>query len=117
MKLFSGAATKDFEEIKKMIVRTPPLAFSSPSDKLTPEDDATNHGLEYVVMQNEKPVPYASRLLSEAERKYAQTEKELLAIPFGRVVKMHHLSPSLSLSFPKPGTCISGHRTIATELV
>ncbi|GFO19566.1 retrovirus-related pol polyprotein from [Plakobranchus ocellatus] len=40
-------------------------------------------GLGAVVTQRGKPIAYASRSLSEAESRYAQIEKELLAVVFG----------------------------------
>ena len=39
-------------------------------------------GLGAVLMQNNKPVTYASRTLTQTEREYAQIEKECLSIVF-----------------------------------
>ena len=44
---------------------------------------ASSKGLGAVVYQKEKPVAYASRALTSTQQKYAQTEKETLAIVFG----------------------------------
>ena len=41
-------------------------------------------GLGAVLMQEGKPVSYASRAMTEAQKRYAMIEKELLAVVFGR---------------------------------
>ena len=50
--------------------------------KSTIQVDASQHGLGACLMQKVRPVAYASRSLSQAERNYAQIEKELLTIVF-----------------------------------
>ena len=50
---------------------------------VTLEVDASKHGLGAVLMEEGKPVAYASKSLSRAEQEYAQIEKEMYAIVFG----------------------------------
>ena len=49
---------------------------------MTLQCDASQFGLGATLLQNEQPVAYASRAMSNAETRYAQIEKELLAIVF-----------------------------------
>ena len=44
--------------------------------------DASKSGLGALLLQEGKPVTYASRALSDAEMRYAQIEKKLLAVVF-----------------------------------
>ena len=45
--------------------------------------DASSKGLGFVLTQEDHPVTYASRALTQAEQRYSQIEKELLALVFG----------------------------------
>lgn len=42
--------------------------------------DASKNGLGACLLQQERPVMYASRALTVSEQNYAQIEKELLAV-------------------------------------
>ena len=53
------------------------------------ENDASEYGLGSALMQEGKPVAYASRTLTETEKSYAQLEKEMFAVTFG-LEKFHH---------------------------
>ena len=49
-------------------------------EEVTIQCDASETGLGAVLMQNGQPICYASRALTDTETRYAQIEKELLAI-------------------------------------
>ena len=44
--------------------------------------DASSHGLGAVLIQNGRPIAFASKSLSECERHYANIEREMLAVLF-----------------------------------
>lgn len=71
-----------FKEIKKQMTNTPVLAHYDTSKPVTITTDSSV-GLGCALMQNDKPVAYASRALTSSEQNYAQIEKETLAIVFG----------------------------------
>ena len=50
-----------------------------------------NYGLGCVLLQNDKPVCFASKALTETERNYAQITKELYAVLFG-MTKFHQMT-------------------------
>ena len=51
--------------------------------------DASQRGLEAALLQEGKPIAYASRAMTNTEANYAQIEKELSAIVFA-MEKFHH---------------------------
>ena len=66
----------------KSITQAPVLAFFDPEKEVTIQCDASQDGLGAVLTQEGKPIHYASRAMTKAEKNYAQVEKELLAIVF-----------------------------------
>ena len=71
-----------FKRLKDAVASTPVLRYYSLQDEVTLQCDASQAGLGATIMQNGQPVAYASRALTSAETRYAQIEKELLAIVF-----------------------------------
>ena len=71
-----------FDKLKKMMTSTPVLRSYSLNEPIIISCDASQSGLGCVLLQNDKPVAYASKALTNAEYAYAQIEKELLAIVF-----------------------------------
>jgi len=72
-----------FENLKKEISKNSTLTFFNTNMTPTLETDASLKGLGAALMQNEKPIAYASKSLSDTEKRYACIERELLAIVFG----------------------------------
>lgn len=78
------------EKIKKILTETPVLANFNDNKMIEIHTDASKNGLGCCLLQEGRPVSYASRSLTAAEQKYAQIEKEYLAIAFA-VKKFHYL--------------------------
>ena len=71
-----------FEKLKEAVTKTPVLRYYNLKEEVTLQCDASQSGLGATLMQQGQPVAYASRALTPAETRYAQIEKELLAIVF-----------------------------------
>ena len=77
----------DFEQLKKEITEAPCLAHFDPKKDNFITTDACNTGLGATLWQKEngafRPVAFASRFLTDCERKYALNELELLGVLWG----------------------------------
>ena len=70
------------DALKQAAAKTPVLRYYSLCEEVTLQCDASQYGLGAALMQNGQLVAYASRALTSPETRYAQIEKELLAIVF-----------------------------------
>ncbi|XP_026672572.1 uncharacterized protein K02A2.6-like [Ceratina calcarata] len=75
-------AEKAFNELKSKLINKPVLKFFDVQRPVTLSVDASQNGLGAVILQENLPVAYASRSLTDTEKNYAQIEKETLAISF-----------------------------------
>ena len=77
----------DFEQLKKEITEAPCLAHFDPKRDNYITTDACNTGLGATLWQKEgivfRPIAFASRFLTDCERKYAINELELLGASWG----------------------------------
>ena len=72
-----------FLEIQRLVSEAPILSYYDPGKKLVLQCDASQKGLGVALTQDGHPLAYASRALTDTETRYAQIEKELLAIVYG----------------------------------
>ncbi|CAC5362482.1 unnamed protein product [Mytilus coruscus] len=72
-----------FEKLKDIITKNPVLSFCDVSKPVTVSCDASQCGLGAMLIQDNKPVAYASRSLTDAESRYGNIERELLGVLFG----------------------------------
>ena len=99
-----------FAKVKQELISPKLLIHYEPQRKLLLSCDASPYGIGAVISHvmddgSEKPIAYTSRSLSEAERKYAQIEKEGLAIVYG-IKKFHHFL------YGRQFTIVSDHRPL-----
>lgn len=85
------------KQIKDLVTAEPVLQYSNPVKPLTMQCDASEKGLGAALLQDERPIAFASRALTETETRYAQIEKELLAVLFGLEKSMLILSGDQSM--------------------
>ena len=71
-----------FDKVKDLIVSDKCLSFYDVKKDVVIEVDACKTGLGAVLLQDRKPVAYASRSMTPAQMNYAMIEKELQAVVF-----------------------------------
>ena len=124
MGMVSAEQQQAFEIVKKFVTESPVLSYYNPEQELQVQCDASQHGLGAALLQQGKSIACASRTLIETKRRYAQIEKEMLAIVFslekfhhhtyGRLVQVFSDHKPLEMIFQKPlaaiPRCLQGMR-------
>ena len=94
---FSWTSSHDaaFKKIKSAVAEAATLCYFNPKHKTIIQVDASKHGLGAALIQidpsqpnKERIVAFASKSLSDVEQRYANIERELLAVVFG-IEKFH----------------------------
>ena len=73
---------KAFKDLKQAIAHAPQLSIIKENVKMTISADASSYGLGAALLQEGRPIAFASVSLTETQRRYGQIEKELLAIVY-----------------------------------
>ncbi|KAJ8361609.1 hypothetical protein SKAU_G00181340 [Synaphobranchus kaupii] len=73
---------KSFERLKSLVSNAPVLKFYDLNKQVSLSVDASSEGLGAVLMQERHPLAFGSRSLTDCQKRYAQVEKELLAIVY-----------------------------------
>ena len=81
--LWSAECEEAFIKVKKKITEAPLLICFNPDKELVLQVDSSKDGLGAALLQDGKPIEYASRALTSAERNWAQIEKETFAVEIG----------------------------------
>ncbi|CEP12914.1 hypothetical protein [Parasitella parasitica] len=76
-----------FELIKKELISLSTLAYPNTKFSYDVHCDASNIGLGACLVQQGRPIAYASRTLNSAEQNYSTTEKECLPVVWGRIAR------------------------------
>lgn len=77
-----------FCRLKQLICQVPVLAHFNVHDPIVLQSDASKSAVGAVLLQNQHPVYYASKTLTDTQQKMAQIEKELYSIVFA-CIKFH----------------------------
>lgn len=80
---WSDAEEAEFQKLKDIISDLKSLKYFEMNKPITMECDASSEGLGVVIYQEKQVIAYASRTLTKTEKRYAQIEKEMLAVVFG----------------------------------
>lgn len=72
----------ELTKIKQALSKRPVLGIFDVKKEVTIQCDASQNGLGCTLMQEGRPVHYASRSLTNTEKSYSQIEKELLGVVF-----------------------------------
>ena len=82
--VWSRQHNEAFEQVKKLVTSYPVLKYYDMNAEVTLQCDASEKGLGATLLESGQQVVFASRTLSKVEQRYAQIEKECLAIVCGR---------------------------------
>ena len=83
------AQENGFKNIKLLLSEETSLKYYDVTKSVTLQVDASKDGLGACLLQDGQPIAYASASLTETQQRYAQIEKEALAVVFG-CKKFHH---------------------------
>lgn len=88
--IWSGECEYSFEELKNRLVTTPMLTIPSGSSGQVIFSDASNYGLDCVLMQHGKVSAFAFKQLKPYELNYPTHELELVTMVFTLNIQRHY---------------------------
>lgn len=110
--VWSEECENAFRNLKQKLSDAPVLAYYNQNKPLVLQVDSSKDGLGAVLLQDNRPIEYASRNLRSNERGWPQIEKEALAVvwglekfdqyTYGRPVEIHNDHKPLETIFRKP---------------
>lgn len=73
---------KAFEDIRELVAQSPELALHERENRAVLRSDAGARSLGAVLVQNQRPVEFAAKSLSDTQQHHFQIEKKSLAVLF-----------------------------------
>ena len=98
---------KCYEDLKKEISNDVCLRYYDAKKSLILEVDASQKGIGVALMQDNRPVAYGSKTLTECQSRYSNIGREMLATVYG--IQRYH-----SYLYGKSFTVISDHKPLMT---
>ena len=71
------------DKVKDSISKEVTLTYFDPKKPIVLQVDASLKGLGATLLQDNKPVAFASKALTDVEKRYANIEREMLAVVYG----------------------------------
>ncbi|KAL9961977.1 hypothetical protein ACROYT_G031026 [Oculina patagonica] len=81
--VWSTECESAFDRLKRNLSESPCLAYFDASKEIVIQVDSSTHGIGAVLLQEGRPIEYASRALTPPEINWAQIEKEALSVLYG----------------------------------
>ena len=105
---WGDAEDKAFNEVKQLVTQAPALVYYSPNKELVIQCDASSLGLGVVLMQEGRPLAYASRALTDLQGMLLRSLPYDIEIQY-TLGHTQHLADMMSRSFlPAHGQATSG---------
>ena len=79
---WTHAQQEALDQVKRLVTAAPVLAYYNPECELSIQCDASGKGLGAALLQQGRPIAYASSALTDTETRYASIEREMLAVVF-----------------------------------
>ena len=112
--VWTEECSRAFKEAKQLLTSAPVLAHYDPALPIKMAGDASAYGIGAVISHvysdgSERPILFASRMLSPSEQNYSQIEKEALSLIYG--IKKFH-----SYLYGRRFTLVTDHKPLITVL-
>lgn len=103
--LWDNTCQQAFDSLKTALSSAPVLAHPDFTKEFVVETDASDVGVGAVLIQDQRPIAFASRALTKEQKNYSATDKELTAVVFA----LGQFSMFLEA---RPFTLVTDHRPL-----